>query len=162
MIFLGLAEGSIELVPNGTLFFHMAIILAMVALLNATLFKPINKVLAERERRTRGRSDEAHDTLRRVDAGLQRYEQSLREARSKGYRLMEQVRGEAMNVRQEKLNATRAEIESLLAEEKETIRAQTETARAELEGEARRLAHEISSRILSRPLGDQPVAGARL
>ena len=162
MIFLGLAEGSIELVPNGTLFFHMAIILAMVALLNATLFKPINTILAGRERRTRGRSDEAHKTLRRVDAGITRYEQSLREARAEGYRLMEQVRGEAMSARQEKLNATRAEIERLLVEEKAAISAQTETARAELESDARRMAREISSRILSRPLSDQPATGARL
>jgi len=38
---LGLAENSIQLVPDGTLILHVLIILVMVYVLNATLFKPI-------------------------------------------------------------------------------------------------------------------------
>ena len=49
---LGLAENSIQLVPDGTLILHVLIILVMVYVLNATLFKPINQILAARERRT--------------------------------------------------------------------------------------------------------------
>ena len=70
MIFLAFAENSIQLVPDGTLFLHIAIILIMVFVLNRTLFKPINRILDERERRTRGRSGEAHDILQRVEEGL--------------------------------------------------------------------------------------------
>ncbi len=61
MIFLAFAENSIQLVPDGTLFLHIAIILVMVFVLNHTLFKPINRILEERERRTRGRTGEARE-----------------------------------------------------------------------------------------------------
>ena len=110
MIFLAFAENSIQLVPDGTLFLHIAIILMMVFVLNATLFKPINRILEERERRTRGRSGEAHDILQRVEEKVTQYERTLREARSEGYRLMEQERAVAMSERQAKLSAVREEI----------------------------------------------------
>jgi F0F1-type ATP synthase membrane subunit b/b' len=49
---LGFAENSIQLVPDGTLILHVIIILVMVYVLNATLYKPINKILESREKRT--------------------------------------------------------------------------------------------------------------
>src|SRR5918911_2463096 len=121
MIFLGFAENSIQLVPDGTLFFHIAIILVMVFILNHTLFKPINRILEEREERTRGRSGEARDILRRVEEKLRHYENALREERAEGYRLMEQVRAEAMLKRQESLNVVREEVSQLIAGEKNSI-----------------------------------------
>src|SRR5438128_783970 len=116
MISLAFAENSIQLVPDGTLILHIVIILVMVFILNATLFKPINRILEERERRTRGRLGEAHDILQRVDENLTRYERTLREARAEGYRLLEQQRAEAMTERQAILNTVREEIRQLIAE----------------------------------------------
>ena len=143
-----IAENSIQLMPDGTLFLHIALILLMIALLNATLFKPINRILAEREQRTRGRSGEAHGILRRVDERLAEYERSLREARAEGYRLLEQQRAVVMTERQNKLSATRSQIESLTNQEKETLRSQSEMARARLEEDARRAANDIASRFV--------------
>ncbi len=159
MIFLAFAENSIQLVPDGTLFLHIAIILLMVFVLNNTLFKPINRILEERERRTRGRSGEARDILQRVDEATTNYERSLREARAEGYRLMERERAEAMNERQAKLNALREEVVRNVEEEKALIRSQAEEARQRLEADARSIAAEISSQILHRPIGSAPSTG---
>ena len=126
----------------------------MVVVLNATLFKPINRILEERERRTRGRSGEAHDILRRIEEKISQYEQTLREARTEGYRLMEQERTAAMAERQAKLNAVREEINHLVAEQKEAIDAQMEEARVALSTDARRLAAEIGAQLLHRPISE--------
>jgi len=154
MTFLALAENSIQLVPDGTLFFHIAIILVMVFVLNATLFKPINRILAEREKRTRGRSSEAHEILQRVDQNVSLYERTLRGARAEGYRLMENEHAAAMNERQARLSAVREEISLSAEEQKKAIHKQVEEARSTLELEARRLAAEIGSQILHRPISD--------
>lgn len=143
---------SIQLVPDGTLFLHIAIILVMIFVLNRTLFKPINQILEERERRTRGRSGEAHDILQRVDSSLSQYERSLREARAEGYRLLELQRAEAMKVRQQRISEVRSETERLIEGEKDALSTQAGEARATLEGEARRMAASISSQILGRPV----------
>ncbi|MGB7925973.1 MAG: hypothetical protein WCF57_22220 [Pyrinomonadaceae bacterium] len=154
-----MAENSIQLVPDGTLFLHIALILVMVYVLNKTLFKPINRILEEREKRTGGRSGEARDILRRVEEKTANYEHSLREARAEGYRLMEQVRAEAMLERQTMLNLIREESDRLIAEQKGALVAQTEEARATLGGEAQRIAREIGERILHRPISDAAATG---
>jgi F-type H+-transporting ATPase subunit b len=158
MLFLGFAENSIQLVPDGTLFLHIAIILIMVFVLNATLFKPINRILEEREQRTRGRSSEAHDILRRVDEGLSRYERTLREARAEGYRLMEQERSIAMSERQKSLNAVREEVTQVLDKQKKELSVQAEEARSALALDARRLAADIGAQILHRPVSETTVS----
>lgn len=153
MLFLGFAESSIQLVPDGTLFLHIAIILVMVYVLNATLFRPVNRILEERERRTRGRSGEAQDTLRRIDESLMSYETSLREARMDGYHKLEQERLQSMRERQTQLDAMRGEATQAIEEQKEAIRSQATEARSTLEEDARRIAAEISAQILHRPAG---------
>jgi F-type H+-transporting ATPase subunit b len=149
-MFLALAENSIQLVPDGTLFLHIALIILMVFVLNATLFRPINKVLEERERRTRGRSGEAQDILGRVESGLRQYETSLREARLEGYQLLEAQRAEALSARQAKLSALREDLHSLVEEQKSLILAQADAARNTLAGDAQRLAAEIRNQVLGR------------
>ena len=149
MTILAFAE-SIQLVPDGTIVLHIAIIITMVFVLNKLLFKPINNILEERESRTRGRSGEARETIRRVEESLANYENSLRMARAEGYRLLEQKQAEAFGERQQKIGLVRKEVEQQIEEEKIVIRAQADEARATLESEAARIASGISSQILGR------------
>lgn len=161
MIFLAFAE-SIQLVPDGTLFVHIAIILLMIYVLNRMLFRPINRVLDEREQRTGGRSSEAREILHRIDENIARYERSLREARTEGYHLLEQQRAEALSIRQNRVAAEREKVAAMVEQEKEAIRAQVGEARSTLGDEARRVAASVSTQILGRPIGDTPSPGTRV
>jgi F-type H+-transporting ATPase subunit b len=147
---LGFAENSIQLVPDGTLILHVIIILLMVFILNATLYKPINRILEAREKRTRGRLSEAQEIMSDVSAKLANYERQLRQARAEAYTLAEQERTAAMQDRQRKLNEMRQELAASTAKEKQAIAEQAEAARQTLEGDSRRIAGEISSRVLGR------------
>ena len=146
---LAFAE-SIQLVPDGTLVLHIVIIVTMVFVLNRILYKPISRVLDERESRTRGRSGEALEILRRVRESLSRHENSLRQARADGYRLLEQQQAEATGERQRRVLAVRKELEERIEEQKREIQAQADDARITLEGEAHRAAASISSQVLRR------------
>src|SRR5207245_5643672 len=127
------------------------IILVMVYVLNATLFRPINRILEARDRRTRGRLSEAQEILGDVSAKLSDYERQLRQARGAAYALAENERSAAMQERQQKLNEMRRRLAESIAKEKEVLQRQAEEARRTLETESRRLAREISTRVLSRP-----------
>jgi len=129
---LAFAENSIQLVPDGTLLLHIAIILVMVWVLNKTLFRPVNRVLDEREHRTRGRSDEAQNVLREVEKKLTQYEHSLRNARSESYQFLERERLEATRGRQDKLNIVREEINQFVEEQKNELQVDASEARARL------------------------------
>lgn len=146
---LAFAE-SIQLIPDGTLFVHIAIIITMVFVLNRLLFRPINRILGDREARTHGRTGEARETLQRVRENLTRYENSLRQARAEGYSLLEQQQSEAYGERQRKVSEVRREVGEQIEKEKGEIHSQAEQARATLRGEAERVAASISAHVLRR------------
>ena len=149
---LGFAESSIQLVPDGTLLFHLALIVAMVAILNATLLKPINRILEERDRLTKGRLGEAQHTLLTVNEKLSQYERALREARAEGYALMEQERGLISEERQRKLAEVKSEVARLVSTEKEKLKAESAQVKGKLAVDARGIALEIGRQILRRPI----------
>jgi F-type H+-transporting ATPase subunit b len=151
---LGFAENSIQLVPDGTLLLHVLIILLMVYVLNATLFKPINLILEAREKRTRGRLTEAQEILANVGERLSEYERALRQARTEAYAFTEQARAGAMQERQKHLDETRVKLAESTAAQKEAIHRQAEEARALLEVESRRIALKIGALVLSRAITD--------
>jgi len=152
-VILGFAEDSIQLVPDGTLILHVIIILVMVYVLNATLFKPINQILASREKRTRGRLSEAQEIMASVTEKATDYEKSLRQARAEAYAYSEAQRAEALKERQARLNEMRSELATSVAHEKQAIERDATDARSTLESGSRQIAAEIGSRILNRPIG---------
>ncbi|HEV7398355.1 MAG TPA: ATP synthase F0 subunit B, partial [Pyrinomonadaceae bacterium] len=125
-------------------------VVVMVAILNRTMFRPINKILADREAQTAGRSSEAKKLRADVEDSISRYETGLRQARTAGYQLVESKRNEALKYREEEVNKVREEIRVLIASEKAQIEQQVAEARLSLQAEATETAREIGSRILHR------------
>jgi F-type H+-transporting ATPase subunit b len=150
MIVFALAENSIQLVPDGTLLIHLLVLIGMVGILNGTLFKPINHILEERDKETRGRLMEAQSTLARIDERIALYERGLREARSEGYALLEKERLEALGQREDKVGGVKQEIAELLARERVEMQRQVKAVRESLAVEAREMGAQIVSRILGR------------
>ena len=145
---LALAENAIQLVPDGTLLFHLALIVGMVALVNATLLKPINRILEERDRRTKGRLSEASETLRLVEEKISNYEAQLRQTRSEGYLAMERERATLSKERERKIGEVKGEIGNWVSQEKERLKTDSSDVRKTLGAAAQERAREISQQIL--------------
>ncbi|MGI8733377.1 MAG: ATP synthase F0 subunit B [Pyrinomonadaceae bacterium] len=152
--FLGLAQGSIQLVPDGTLLIHVGLILVMIAVLNRTLFRPINKILQRREMM----GEEARDEAVRISASANKrvaeYEAALRKARGDGYREAELARLQGLSESESKLSSTREEIKKLVHMEKLALEDQSDQARRVLAAEAEAVAVEIRNRILKSSRSD--------
>jgi F-type H+-transporting ATPase subunit b len=140
--------GNIQLIPDGTLLIHIALILLMIWILNRTFFRPINKVLALRERNSGGRSSEAQEILNQVQQKNAAFDAEIRDARTEGYSLIEKQRSKAVAKRQKKVEAVKEEVATLLATEKDAIAAQTAEAQKSITAEAQKLAEKISANIL--------------
>jgi F-type H+-transporting ATPase subunit b len=143
-----LAFQSVELVPNGTLFIHIALILLMIWILNRTFFRPINRIIESREKNKGGRSGEAEEILKSVEEKQSRYDAAMLEARSKGYELIEKERSEAIAKRQAEIGAVKEEVAQMTAQEKAELERQTAEAKAALAQDAAKMAEKISSNIL--------------
>lgn len=143
-----LAFQEVRLIPDGTLFIHIALILLMIWVLNRTFFRPINRILEARARNQGGRSSEAQEILKNVGEKQSRFDAAMLEARSEGYDLIEKTRAEAVAVRQEKVGAVKAEVAELVTRETQEINLQKTVARAAIAAEAERMAERISASIL--------------
>ena len=152
MIALSLAENSIQLVPDGTLLIHVIAIVVMVYVLNSTVFKPINTLLAEREKRGSGRFAESNQILKQVDQKMASYEQSLRAARTEAYQLMEAEHAAARAEREKTLASMRAELSASTGKQKQELERQANEARSLLQANATQFAQKISTRILGRQI----------
>ena len=146
-----LAETTIQLVPDATLLLHLFFVVVMVVVLNRTLLKPINHILAEREKQITGRLREAEALAAESQEKLKRYNDTLREARTTGYKLLEKERAESLKEKEHKLRQSRDELSKEVAGQKEQIRRQEQSVKSELEGQAATISDLISSQILRRP-----------
>ena len=146
-----LAQASIQLVPDGTLLLHLLMVAVMVFILNRTLLKPINQILAERERQVEGRLQEAQMMAAETDDKLKKYNDALHEARVDGYRLLEKERTECLKEKDEALRLYRDQMSREVAERIENTRQQEESVKKELEAQAGAISSLISTQILRRP-----------
>jgi F-type H+-transporting ATPase subunit b len=129
----------------------IAIFLVLVFFLNTLLFKPLMKVLAERESRTTGLVNQAQENIGHHMALLEQYQASIKNARMDGYRRQEQLRAEALKKRAEALAQSRTSAEQMILDARGAIQAQMETAKQQLSRDAQEMAKRITSAILGRP-----------
>lgn len=144
-----LAFQEVRLVPDGTLFIHIALILLMIWVLNRTFFRPINRVLESRERSKGGRSSEAQEVLKKVGDKQALYDQTMLRARSEGYELIERERAAAVAARQEKIGVVKEEVAQKVAQETEELNRQKVETRAAIASQAEQMAERISANILN-------------
>src|SRR5829696_7836267 len=146
-----LAETSIQLVPDATLLLHLVLVVVMVVVLNRTLLKPINHILSEREKQITGRLREAEAMAAESQEKLKKYNDTLREARAAGYKLLEKERMEGLKDKDQKLRGYRDELGREVSSQLEQTRKQEQAVKSELEAQAATIGSLISSQILRRP-----------
>ena len=139
---------EVRLVPDGTLFIHIGLILLMIWILNRTLFRPVNRIIEMREKNKGGHSGEAQEILKNVTEKQTRIEAAMLEARSAGYELIERERATAVAARQEKVGMVKAAVADLIEQENQELELQAKEARATIAAEAGQMAERISANIL--------------
>lgn len=147
MFLLAFAE-TVQLLPDGSLFIHIGMILLMIYILNRTFFRPINRIIEARVKNKGGRFTEAEEILNKVNKKQADYEADLLRARSRGYEIIENERAEAMQRRQAEVEQVKAETGDKFASSKAEITSQTDQARAAIAQQADELADRISANIL--------------
>lgn len=145
-----LAENILAI--DGSFLFVFISILLLVFILNATLFRPINKVLEDREKMSGGASHEARDLIKEYEKKVMLYEDGIRNARHEAYQYAESQRHEALAVRQDLIAEAKAEATAQIEAAKQEIANQAAAARVGLEKEAMAMAAKVSTSILHRPV----------
>ena len=147
MHLLAFAE-PIQLFPDGTIFIHIGLILLMIWVLNRTLYKPINRVIAEREKNKGGHSSEADLLASQAADKEAAYSRELQHARAEGYEIVEGQVRQAAAIREQKLSTVKAETADKVAAETAEIEKQVVAAKATVAAEADKLADAIAATVI--------------
>jgi F-type H+-transporting ATPase subunit b len=136
--------------PGLSVFGIIILILLLTIVLNYGLFKPLVRLLDQRERAIRSASDAADAAAAKAEAAAAEFERRTREAQSDVYRAMEEHRREALQRRADLLAQTHQDVDRSLAEASASLQAQAAEARAQLEKDADALADAVVERVLGR------------
>jgi len=145
-----LLEAQIQLVPDGTLLLHLLMVVIMVFILNRTLLKPVNRILAERERQIQGRLKEAQALAAETEEKRKRYNEALHAARVDGYKLLEKERADGLKEKDEKVRLYREQASREVAAQLNNIKRQEQSVKQELETQAASISSLISAQVLRR------------
>src|ERR1044071_5133739 len=122
-----LLEATIQLVPDGTLLLHLLMVVVMVFILNRTLLKPINRILAEREKQVEGRLQEAQALAAETEQKLKKYNDALHAARVDGYKLLDKERADGLKEKDEKVRVYREQASRQVAAQLDNIKRQEQS-----------------------------------
>lgn len=140
-----LGELFLQAVPT------VLIILFFYIILRAIFFKPLLKVMAERDARTVGARKAAEDAQAAAAARVKQYEDALKQARAEVYAEQEATRKKLLDERAARIKDVRAQAAAEVAAAKERISKELVAARRDLEATVSQLSAEIVNRILQAP-----------
>jgi F-type H+-transporting ATPase subunit b len=124
------------------------IVLLLHFCLKRLFFRPLRRVLAERDEATAGARRRAAEALDRADAKAAEYEEHIRAARNEIYKEQEEQRRLWREAQASELADSKRRAEALVADAKLQLRTQAEKAKEELGGETQALADRIIHVVL--------------
>ena len=122
----------------------------LLVVLNQFLYKPVQRILKEREEKIEGSIKKAAQTDKEIAEGIIAYEKKLKEAAVKGNEERARIRQEGIEKEKAALEAARAEAFRELTGIRNEIEASKKSAIAGLGTEAKSLARDIAGKVLER------------
>ena len=133
---------------NWTFIASLVNFLVLLFILNAILFKPLLKIVKEREDTAKGNLDAARDMTSKREEGIASLNRELAESRSKAKEIFESLKGEAVSKQKEVHSAAEAEATSILEKARAEIKAEAEKARQALRADVDKFSDEIVRKLV--------------
>lgn len=145
------AAGALELNPTPTVLVGLLVgFVILIAPLNAMIFKPLFRVLDERKARIDGATQRAKHLQGDAEQVMNRYRESIREAREAAERERQSHIAESRAEQAAITDEARTDAEREVSRVRDEIAASLEDARGQLRTSASDLARTAADRILGR------------
>ena len=122
--------------------------LLLAAVLNAIFYKPLTKVLDDRDNFIRTSNLDARERLAKAESLTKEYEQQLASARRQSQVTMEAAQNEAKKITAQKIAEAQQEAQAQREQAAREIEQQKQTAMATLEAQVDALSNQILEKLL--------------
>lgn len=143
---------QIDLVPDFSLVVIAIIFLLNYLVVRTFLFKPINRILTERDDEISSAQRRHEEALTRHNAAIAQIEAKLHHARREGSTAREKRRAEAVQHRAGLIERTRREAERIFAEASQRLSGEVAAAREKIVRDSEMLARLAAERIVGRKI----------
>ena len=139
------------MLPNLSVIFVVIAVVFLAIVLDRVLFKPLLRVMRERETAIKSAIQAAETATAKAQAASAEFDANVAAARADLYKQMDERRKAAEGYRKELVAQTKADVDAQLASAKAELEAQAAEAKARLDAEAEQLGKDIASKVLGRP-----------
>lgn len=137
---------------DGTMFLQIANFLVLLFILNLILFRPIRRVLAQREEEMNSRQKTIDDFQDQTEKNERGIEEGVVQARKAGSAEKEALKSHGLEKEKEILQEAGAGVEQKLNAAKKEIETKIAVAREALEGQIASFSDELAQKILGRSI----------
>jgi F-type H+-transporting ATPase subunit b len=137
---------------DGTLILQIANFLVLLFILNLILFKPIRKILSQREEEMNSRRKTIDDYEGRAEKSEKDIEEGKVHARKEGYSAKEALKNQGLQEEKGILQEAGASVEQKLDAARKEIEAKVAAAKEALEGQLAGFSEELAQKILGRSI----------
>ena len=137
---------------NATLFLQIITFLLLVFLLNITIYRPIRRVLAQREEETGSLQEMIDEFQHRSEENEKGIEEGLVQARKEGYAEKENSKGQGLEEEKGILQEANSRVEEKIGNARKEMDTKMADVRKALEGELVVFSNELAQKILGRSI----------
>jgi F-type H+-transporting ATPase subunit b len=131
---------------------HILNILFLIVVLNAVLYRPVRRILAERQQKIADLNNDVDTFNKNAQLRAEQFDQKFREARRKAKAEFDTARNEAQAAGAEKLQQIRTESDKAKAAQLSTVASEVKAAEQALKGQVGSFATEMAGKVLGRAL----------
>lgn len=154
-----LAAEAVETTKEGGLFDFDATLplmavqfLVLVALLNVLFYKPLTRVLDERDDYVRKNLNEAKENAKKSEELAQKFEEQLKDARRESQEIIAQAQAEAQEEASKNIAQAQQEVQAQREKATAEIEAQKKEALQSLESQVDTLSHQVLEKLVGTDL----------
>jgi F-type H+-transporting ATPase subunit b len=131
---------------------HILNILFLIVVLNAVLYRPVRRILAERKQKIADLNNEVETFNKNAKLRAEEFDQKFRDARRKAKAEFDTARNEAQTAGADTVQRIRSEADKAKAAQMSTIAAEIKAADQALKGQVEVFATEMAGKVLGRAL----------
>jgi F-type H+-transporting ATPase subunit b len=133
---------------NATLPLMAAQFLLLVVILNVVFYKPLTKVLTDREDFIRARNTNAQEALAKSKKLAEQYEQELANTRRQAQAVITAAQADAQKIAKEQIASAQSEVQAQLLQLQSELDQQKQSALQALEAQVSSLSQQMLSKLV--------------